>query len=309
MKGSREIKVGLLTLISGVTLYFGLSYLKGHGVFSHYATYYTHYDNVGGLKASNVVQLNGVNVGRVQEIKLAEGGMGRVVVELQVESSLKLGDQSQAILQSDGVLGGKRIALSNQQKSGVLETGDTLRSAVEEGVLTEIKDQAVPVIAKTDSIASSLSVILKDLEGTTSDINALFKNLNESTKLGTEIMRDNRSNIRGITRRLNQASEDLVSMEQELKPLPGKFNRFADSLNAAPIKSTVEDTRQTLAELKTTLRGLNQGKGTAGKLLQDDSLYNNLNKSVTSLDRLLIDMEARPKRYVHFSLFGRKDDK
>lgn len=307
MKVSKELKVGLLAVVAIALLYVGFSFLKGIDFFNPSNTYYVVYDNVDGLTESNPVKVNGYRVGRVSSITLLqEREDTRMLVGLDVSDDLLLYEHSVAQLEDDGLLGGKSITLQIQKGGRLLNDEDTLRGQVDIALTQMIKEKADPIIADVDTTLTRVNNILGDLSGSGSKVENTLSQLQETATMLQYIVTENRRDINAITTNVRGLTEALNDQENGVKPLMLELNQFADSLNSMELKQTVANANQALANLQQITERLQAGQGSLGKLLQDDSLYVNLNKSSADLDRLLIDLRENPERYIdlRFSLFG-----
>lgn len=305
---SKETKVGLLAIISFVILYLGFNFLKGKDFFSPDNQYIVIYKNVEGLTAANQVSLSGMKVGQVKKVELIAGNQVRVT--LAIRKDLPLPEGTQAILSSDGLLGGKLVRLEMGKGNGIIPVGGSLQPTSETGVSELIKEKALPLINNLDSLTRSLRVVTKSFEATGSSVNGLIRNTDKTiTSLGTTMgstIAENRISLAGVTANMKALSGNLIETEKSIKPLIGKFSSMADSLNALKISQAVATTQRSLEGLQRIMLGIESGQGSMGKLLKDDSLYSNINRSLADLDKLLIDFRLAPKRYVNLSLFGKK---
>jgi phospholipid/cholesterol/gamma-HCH transport system substrate-binding protein len=307
MKLSREVKVGVMAIFAMVMLYFGFHILKGSDVFSRTHKYHVIYDNIDGLTASNPVLLNGLNVGRVQEIKLLQNRKNHLLVILDVQKGIILPGGTAAVLADGGLLGGKVIHLSMGTKGGSLQEGDTLLASKEAGISAVLQEQALPLVTHADSLVRNLSMVVAGFQETGLILNQVLKNYNQTGSSLQGLLAENRSNLLALTSNLNKLSNSLVETEKELKPLLSKTGTLADSLNALRLGETVQGANKTIAELRQILASVESGKGTAGKLIKDETLYNNLDRTVVSLNKLLTNLREHPKRYISISVFGKKD--
>ena len=305
---SKETKVGLLALISFVILYLGFNFLKGKDFFSPENQYFVIYKNVEGLTAANQVSLSGMKVGQVKKVELIAGN--QVKVTLAIRKDLPLPEGTQAILSSDGLLGGKLVRLYMGQGAKNIAVGGSLTPMSETGISDLIKEKALPLINNLDSLTRSLRVVTKSFEATGSSVNGLIKNTDKTVSLlgGTmnSTIAENRASLAGVTANMKSLTSNLIETEKSLKPLIGKFSSIADSLNALKISQAIATTQKSLEGLQRIMVGIESGQGSMGKLLKDDSLYSNINRSLADLDKLLIDFRLAPKRYVNLSLFGKK---
>ena len=307
---SNELKVGFLALIAFLILYFGFNFLKGNDLFSSSKIYYVEFDNVDGLTASNQVVLNGIEVGKVKKVSIQPEKSNKILVALRINKDVIIPDQTIAILADGALLGGKVIRLQLLGKSELAD-GSFLKGTTEIGLTTLLKERAIPVISNADSLLIAFRAISKKFENTGTHLNELLKNSNE-TVVGINgsvngMLQENRANITQISENMRNLSASLVETEKELKPLLTKFNTVADSLNALKIGKTLNDANLAILTVQKILTSLESGQGSAGKLLKNDSLYLGLNKTLIDLDKLLLDFRLQPKRYLNFSVFGKKD--
>jgi phospholipid/cholesterol/gamma-HCH transport system substrate-binding protein len=302
---SREAKVGILALVSGVILYLGFNFLKGVDFFSPNNNYYVIYTNVDGLTKSNPVMLNGLSVGRVKETTLLPDQ--RILVTLDVVNEVGLSDSTAAILADSGPLGGKVINLKMGRGSRILEGGDTLIASVEKGLMGAVEEKVMPIVENADSAIVNINRLVKQFQAMSTTIDATLTNLKTTSSTLNTTLDQNQQAIRTVVQNLSTLSSSLNDPRSGIKPLMGKFNTFADTLNQMQLAATVAKTNQSIANLNQMLGKINEGQGTLGKLVKNDSLYNNLNQFSADLDALVVDLKANPKRYVSISVFGRKE--
>jgi len=307
---SNELKVGFLAIIAFLILYFGFNFLKGNDLFSSSKIYYVEFDNVDGLTSSNQVVLNGIEVGKVKKVVIQPEKANKILVSLRINKDVIIPNETSAILADGALLGGKIIRLQLQGKSDLSE-GSFLKGETEIGLTTLLKERAIPVISNADSLLISFRQISKKFEKTGTHLNELLKNSNE-TVVGINgsvngMLNENRTNITQISTNMRVLSASLIETEKQLKPLLSKFNTIADSLNALKIGKTLNEANLAITSVQKILSGIEKGQGSAGKLIKNDSLYLELNKTLTNLDKLLLDFRLQPKRYLNFSVFGKKD--
>ena len=296
-----------MAVMAMVLLYFGFHILKGSDVFSRTYKYYVIYDNIDGLTASNPVLLNGLNVGRVQEIKLLQNQQNRLLVSLDIQKGIILPKGTAALLADGGLLGGKVIHLAMGTSSVTLQDNDTLLGKKESGISAVLQEKALPLVTHADSLIQNLAAVAEGFKETGKILNQMLKNYDQTGNAVQGLVTENRKNLLVMTSNLNKLSESLVETEKELKPILAKTGSFADSLQALRLGTTVQSANQTISELRHLLAEVESGKGTAGKLIKDETLYNNLNSTIVSLNKLMTNFREYPKRYVQLSIFGKKD--
>ena len=304
---SREVKIGLLALVSGVLLYFGFNFLKGSDFLSSKVSYYAIYPNVAGLDISNPVTINGVQVGQVLSKQLLQNQANQVLLTLDVEKSIKLNDSTLALIGSTGLLSDKEIKLTIGKGTRELVKGDTLKAAIEANVADLVASQAKPLARDLDSALKNITILVKQFQQLTKPIKGTMENLEVTSNSLNSILAQNQRAIKGIADNLNTMSASLNDPKTGIKPMLTKFNAVGDSLSQMQLSQTVAKANQSIANINKLLGEINQGQGTLGKLAKNDSLYNNLNRFSSNLDSLMVDFRQSPKRYVHFSVFGKKD--
>jgi phospholipid/cholesterol/gamma-HCH transport system substrate-binding protein len=253
--------------------------------------------------------LNGLAVGRVKEIELLQNQGNKLLVVLDIDKEVILSDSTAAVLASSSVLGGKAIELKIGPGNRVLQNGDTLISSVELNLSEMINQKITPITENVDTALVNLNVLIRKFQSMSNSIDATLVNLRNTSSTLNTTLAQNQEAISGITSNLRTLSASLNDPQNGVKPMLGKFNSFADTLNQMQLAQTVDRTNQSIENLNRMLTQINQGQGTIGKLTKNDSLYNNLNQFAADLDALVVDLKANPKRYVSISVFGRKDKK
>jgi phospholipid/cholesterol/gamma-HCH transport system substrate-binding protein len=307
MKISKEGKVGLLAIVAMAMLYFGFNFLKGSDLFSRTKTYKVIYDNIDGLTVSNPVLLNGMPVGRVDEIEIMQDKDNALLVTLDIQKEIILKEGSVAILADGGLLGGKVIRLKVSPTGNVLEDEAELVAQKEAGITALLQEKALPVVTHADSLILNLSAVAEGFKETGSILNQVLTSYKQTGQTLDAVLLENKTNLVTLTGNLNKLSGSLVETEKELKPLLGKAGNLVDSLNALQLGEMVASAKGTIAELRQVIASIEEGNGTVGKLVKDEALYANLNRTVVSMNMLLTNFREHPKRYVNISVFGKKD--
>lgn len=309
MKISKEFQVGLLTVISGAVLYFGFNYLKGINAFSSSHHYYAVYEQVDGLQVSNPVMINGLTVGRVNDISIMEGGSNKILVDIEVEDGISVKQNSEAHLVDNGLLGGKMISLI-LKRGAELQDGDTLTAKKPLGMMDELQSSASPLMAKVGTMMDSTTALINAMPMTMKKVDNLmdqFSATAASYKTTADnlnaIMNQNKDKIDGILSNFEKISASMTKIDGILD----KMNTVADSLSQAEFAAVSSELRQTLAEAKTAMKAMNEGEGTMGQIMTNKEMYENMNTTIKDLDKLFIDMKENPGRYVQVSVFGKKD--
>lgn len=306
---SKEVKIAFFSVLSGVVLYVGFNFLKGSDMLSDSTKIHAVFTDVAGLTVSNPVLVNGLSVGRVKELRLVGDTKRAVLATFEIDDkNLILRQGTQALLISDGLLGGKAVRLEVPlQGSTLLKDNDTIPGLVEGGITEELTAKAAPMLANLDTVSTEIKKLLRSFEGTSQALEKTMASFAATSNTTNTLLQANQANIGAITGNAAKLTNQLVDTQKDLDVLVQKFNRFGDSLNRVRLAATVENLNKTVAGLNGVLKDVNAGKGSLGKLTKNDSLYTNLNRSSEALDALLKDMKARPGRYIHFSVFGKKD--
>ena len=298
MKLTNEIKIALVAIVGILVLFFGLNFLKGMSFFSTDSTYYVAFKDISGLSSSNPIYADGYKVGVVKSIQYNYAKKGDVLVQIDINPDLRIPKGSSAEIESD-LMGNVKmnLLLANNPRERV-NSGDTIIGSKNSGMLGNVAKLLPTVqqmLPKLDSILSSVNTLLADpaLAHSLHNIESITANLNTtSQQLNTLVAGVNRQ-VPGLLRRA-----DGVMLNA---------NTFTGNLAQVDIAGTMAQVNQTIAQLNAFSQQLNSKEGSLGLLMHDPALYNNLNKTMVSVDSLLINVRQHPKRYVHFSLFGRKD--
>ncbi|ADB40879.1 MlaD family protein [Spirosoma linguale] len=307
MKVSKEVKVGLLAVVSLMMLYFGFRFLKGSDFFSSTHKYQVIYSNIDGLVASNPVRINGLTVGQVKSIEILQEQQNKMLVTLELKKGIIVTQGTRAVLADDGLLGGKLIRLGINYGKPELEEGGMLVAANESGLSALIREKTLPVLNNVDSLTYQLNRVVSQFDQTGVVLNQTLRSANAAVgTLGLTIS-ENRAGLQATLANVNKLSSSLIETEKQLKPILAKADTFADSLQGLQLKQTLLSVNKTVDNLQKILGSINKGEGSLGKLASDEALYRNVNATTASLEKLLTDLRENPKRYVHFSLFGRKD--
>ncbi|PIF30420.1 phospholipid/cholesterol/gamma-HCH transport system substrate-binding protein [Flavobacterium sp. 9] len=305
MKLTREIKTAILVIASILLFIWGYSFLKGRDLFTNYKTLYVEYNNVEDLSASAPVTINGLTIGKVNKITINEV-TGKLLVELQLKTDFPISKSSQAALYSPSLIGGKQIKIiPNLADKEPVEDGQTLASTVELGLTESLGGKIEPIQQKLDLMLANINTLVsglnnvldkqgqENLKKSLAELSQTMEQFHKASGSLNSILDTNKGQINGVVTNFNKMSSN--------------FNKISDSLNKADLGKTVRNLNQTLAKVDNLMSNLNSGKGTAGKLLSDDALYNNLSKTSKELELLLQDVRLYPTRYVNVSLFGKKN--
>lgn len=305
----KEFKIGIMTVVAGMMLYFGVRYLRGVDFLATTKKYVVYYTDINGLTVSNPVLLNGLAVGKVRDIRLMTEKNNELEVTIEIDGKIAVTDQSDAQLIDTDFLGGKAVQLNLSSEGNLLENKGVIKGTKEQSITELIEDKTTPILKNLDSTMHYIQSLTKQVNKTVADLDKVVKNVEQSTYLVNAILAENKKSLKGTMNNLSKFTGVLANTEKDIKPMLQKLNQFSDTLAALKLAQTINSTNKTLVSLDQTLTQVNSGKGSIGLLMKDEGLYHNLNNSTRDLDSLLIDMRKRPQRYVHFSVFGRKEKK
>lgn len=280
-----------------VLLYFGFNYLKGVDFFSRNKKYFAVYNNVDKLTMSNLVYLNGLGVGRVSDIKILQNDDNKVLVELEISSSIELSDSTAAILTGD-FLGNKSILLKIGPGTRKLQPGDTLLSMLDRGIADILAQSAVPVAANLQITLQNFNVLVDNLVKNTKQLDTIFSRLQTTPLLLNRTLGTANATVEDLSSNFKQVATNLNESLEELKPTLANFHELSDSLKAIELNEAVKKMKATLESLNKTIGQLEKNDNTMGKLLTEDELYNNLNKLLLNMDTLSNHFNAYPKHFM-----------
>lgn len=305
MKVSREVKAAVLVIGSILLFIWGYYFLKGRDLFNSYKTYTVVYKDVEGLSPSAPVTLNGLVVGKVTGITFTDFESGNLRIEMQVKTDFPISETSHATLYEPSLIGGKSIALIPDMKNTKLaKDGAELKSGLKPGMLSVVGEKLSPLQTKVESTVvtadsllhslhnvfdvktqQNLRIAIAEMSNTMKEFSSAAKSLNGS-------IAGNKGNIDATMKNLNRTSAN--------------FAKLSDSIDAGNIAQTVRNLENSMAKVDNLMNDVQSGKGTLGKLMKDEAMYDNMRDASKELKELLADFKNNPKRYVHFSVFGKK---
>ncbi len=293
----------MLAIVAIALLIFGYSFLKGENLFSEDRTFYAIYDDVEGLAPSSNVTINGLEVGKVISINFA-GNSGNLLVTFNLKNDFPFSRNSNAEIYGGGLIGGKSLAIIPKYDNGELaKSGDTLKGTIDEGIFELVNDRLSPlqkkvesVIGQTDSVLVSVNDVLdtdtrENLRNAIASLTQTAATFSSASQSLNGLLTDNRSKLNRTFTNLDQMSAN--------------FKSISDSVSQLEIGQLTNNMQKVIADFEQVSSKLNSTEGTAGKLINDDQLYNNLELATKQMQELMQDIKLNPKRYVHFSVFGK----
>lgn len=319
MKIKKEIKIGSLMLLAIVLLFWGANYLKGTNLLNQNRHFFAAYNNVNGLTRSNPVIINGFKVGAVEEINFLDVNSGKLLVKFSVtEKEIQLSKNTEAKIISNGILGSKAIELVLGSDTSLLNDNDTLSSSVAASLQEEVNSQIAPLKKKAESLIGSIDSAIttvesifntkakEDIGSSISNIRASLESFKETMDDADSLVNENRASLRKIFIQVESITRNFEQNNETLTQTLSNVKMITDSLAGANLQETVNNASRAMTEVADLMQRVNNGEGSLGALLNNDSLYKNLEAAAYDLDQLILDMRLNPERYVHFSVFGRK---
>lgn len=311
----RPVIIGLSFIAAIVIFVWGYNFLKSKNLFKAETVYYASYEKVNGLIKANPVVINGLRVGQVKNVYFNPDMSGDIMVSMVLSTDFPIPKNSIARIFSSDLMGSKAIELVLGNSTAILQEGDTLATSVEGGLMEEVNAQVQPIKAKAENLLASIDTLVialesifnetarENLKESFQNIELTFANLQRTTSNIDTLVVEESSRISSILVNLDSLTAALNENKGNIQNIITNFEIISDSLAKSEIPGTFAEINKTLADMQLILESINEGQGTLGMLVTDDSLYVELNRSATALDSLLNDIRLNPKRYVRFSLF------
>ncbi len=311
MKFSKEARIGLLVAISVLVLFAGFWFLKGSNLFSGENEYLAYYEGVQGLQPSAPVQIKGVNVGKVNTIRLDNN---RVEVVLTIPKKVQLPQGTVARMISLDLLGTKAIQLELGESSGFIAGGETITTDVEAGIIDNISHEISPLISDVRNVVQVLDSVLVGVD------NMLNEDTRKNLSSSIASLNITMQHFAALSEKLNRESDHMASMIRNIDEITGNIAKNSESIDQvldnaaatteqlknAPLEETIRELRSASAQLNGVLTKINNGEGSVGMAFNDKQLYVDFTNALSSLQSLLADIEAHPTRYINVTIFGRK---
>ncbi len=322
---SKNLKAGIIALTAIGSFIFLINFLKGKNVFNRGTVLYAVYDDVHGLQKTKPVTINGMKVGNVDDIDFTDDNSGNLLVQMTINTDFEFDKNTKAIIYEPGLMSGAEVKLEMSREGEPVKDGDYIMGAVESGMMSVLAKEVTPLKRKLETVLVSLDSTLITVRGLATPENKksvanLVHNLNETILSFNQMAQS----INTTVSKFDHTAQNFDGLALETKSLVAEnrkkiastltnldstmdnFNHVAEDLNRANLDETIAKLDQSLNNLNTIMSGIQSGKGSLGKLMKDEAVYNNLDHATKELELLLRDMKENPKRYVHFSLFGKK---
>ncbi len=304
---SKELKTGIAAVIILCLGYWGFNFLKGQNLLEPASrVFYIEYDNIQGLNKASTVSINGLQVGKVSEINFNTDikKRGKLVVKIALDNDFEFSKNSVAKIYSTSIIGGESLAIIPSYDGELAVSGDYLKGEVESDIFTSVGETLNPLKTKVERVivgADSLLIALNDV------LDVKSRDSFKKTILGVETTVSSlNETLSSFNTMIDSTKLDIDLALENTKKITANFVKVSDTLTKVNFGQTVKTLQTALVNINGLLSGIENGKGSLGKLATDDTMYNNLSKASKELGDLLRDMKLNPKRFVHFSLFGKK---
>jgi phospholipid/cholesterol/gamma-HCH transport system substrate-binding protein len=317
LKINNETKVGILTTVAIVLLILGFNILKGRSLFSNKKTIYAVYQQVNGLQPSNAVMVNGLAIGSVLSLEVMDKRAGRILVTLQINKDIEIPKNSVARISSD-LLGTRKVEIDFGNTEEVLKNKDTIYAAVDGSITDALKEQLSPLVKKLETTLGAVDTLLitvnsvfdtttkNNLRTAIAGLNGTMNNLSMATRSINGMLAEE-GKISGTFDNFAAVSENLKNNNDKISNILTNFDKASGSFANGQLDTTINQLRYTMERLNNVVAKVSSTDGTLGMLVNDRKAYNNLQSSLSSLNKLLEDLRYNPWRYVHLSVFGRKN--
>lgn len=320
MKITKEFKIGVVVLAAIAAFVWGLNYLKGSDIISRKHYLYAIYPKIDGLIEANPLMVKGFKIGQVNKISLLKrGGEYQVLVRFLITEDVNIPKNSIAKAISSDLLGSKAVEIIYSNSTEFVASGDTLLSETEEDLKTAVDKRLTPLQKKAEGLLSSIDSVMVIVQYVLNDktrdnlsksfesIKKAISSLEQTCYKLDDLVASEKNKISSILTKLNTLASMLEQNTGKIDNIIDNLSNLSDSLAKSQLKDAIANADKTLKEMNALVAQINSGQGTMGKLVKNDSLYNNLNKASDDLDKLMKDLRINPERYIHFSVFGRRD--
>ncbi len=311
MKISNETKVGILTIVALALLIIGFNFLKGKNLFTKKNNLYAVFGELGSLKKSNEVKINGLPVGAVYDYTEIDKELSGIIVTINLKRDVNIPKNSIATIESE-LLGSTYINIAKGNSKEYLKNGDTLVTNRASSLLGDVKAQISPTLGKLREAIDSLKMVLSGVshlfeKETKGNIHEIINNLKDATLSLKSLLNSESGDLAKTLKNASSVSENLKKNNDSITATISAIRRGAEKFSGLEIQQTIDSLKSAISELRNTLTKVTNNNGTLGALMNDKTLYNNLNDVLLSAEILMDDLRKHPKRYVNISVFGRKD--
>lgn len=315
MKFSREFKIGFIFILATAVLVWGFSFLKNKNILYKERVFYAVYQHVNGLNPSNPVYINGVKVGQVGKVYFDPKMNGDIVVTLVFTDKFPVSKNSTARIFSEDLMGSKAVEILLGDAMEYAQNGDTLRTEIETSLKDAVNQQILPLKIKAEDLISSIDTMVvaiksvfnkearEDLVASIKSIRQTLSNLESTTQNLDTLVISESNRLSSILYNVDMITRNLNNNSQQINRIFENLVTVSDTLAKANISGVISNLDNTISNLSVIMSRIEKGEGTLGQLVNDDKLYQEIEKSATELNLLLEDIRLNPKRYVRISVF------
>ena len=312
----REVYIGVIIVVVFGLFLWGISFLKSNTLFNKLSTYVGIYDRINGLNVDNPVLINGLKVGKVKELGFCTDKGNKVFVKIMMLKNIKIPTNSTMIIVNSDLLGAKTVEIELSNSKIIAKSGDTLRTASSQTLQEEVSMQVLPIKMKAEQLLSSFDSLIgniqtilnkntrDNLKNSFESIRWTFENIEQTSYNVDTLVTTEKNRMKRILENIESITGNIKNNDSKLNNIIDNFSSISDTLAKFHLSNTITNLDKTLSDLSAITDKINQGHGSLGLLINNDSLYNNLQSSSKDLDKLLEDIRLNPRRYVHFSILG-----
>lgn len=311
MKLSKELRTGLIAIIAITVIVWGYNYLKKQTLFETSRVYYSEFEDIQGLTLASIVSINGFQVGNVSDINFNSKKKGSLIVSYTLNTDFSFSDKTTTVIKPAAFIGGTELVIIPNYEGNNAKSGTYLKGEIEQGMIASLTNKLAPTNQKLNEVLTNVNQLIKNLNNTLDSntqlniksaiakINTSLNSFKNASRSLDEMLVENKTKISAILDNADGASKNLKSVTESFEK--------ADLSNS--LKQTMTKLNKSLTSFDEILQKAEKGNGSIAKLLNDDGLYTNLENASKEMEELLREMKEHPKRFVHFSLFGKKDKK
>jgi phospholipid/cholesterol/gamma-HCH transport system substrate-binding protein len=319
VKLTKEVKVGIVSAIAIAFFIYGFNFLKGRNLFSTQRKFYAFYHNIDGLVEANPLMVNGYKIGTVGDIELSADSTNHLLVTLFLDSDIKIPKNSIARVVSSDILGSKAVQLILGDSKVYANDGDTLNADSEDNLKESVNKAIAPLQHKAEGLIASMDSVMvavqavfntnarQNLARSFESIKLSLLSLETTSYRLDTLVLSEKAKLSSILTKINALATTLAGNSDKIGNIINNFSNISDSIAKSNLTSAINNADLVLSNASSIMNKINKGEGTMGMLINNDSLYKKLDKSTADLDKLLIDLRINPERYIHVSVFGRKD--
>jgi len=317
----KEIKIGIVFVIALLAFVWGLNYLKGKDIFKKQTILYSVYNNASGINVSDPVLINGYQIGTVIDVSIMNDGSGEILVEYSINEDFDIPKNSIAQIESSDLLGSKAIVIKLGDSNSYISSGDTLTASIQPSLQEEVSLQMLPLKNKAEDLMQSFDSVLvliqyifnentrTNLQKSFESIKHTIANLEHTTYNVDTLVSANKYRMASIIDNVASITENIEQNNDAIQNAIQNFSAISDTLASANLKQTLDNADKTLNDFSLMMGKINNGEGSLGLLMKNDSLYRNIEQSSKEVELLIEDMRLNPQRYMHFSIFGKSSKK